>query len=451
MSIVLSIYSQKGFREVTLPERGQTELRILIRKELFDLSADVTLSLEKSGDVWELVPEGGVLHVDMTAKRYRRTVIKSGMRVEVELPGRKSITVLSAERKDPFTAYRKYGLAGLQQIRVGRAKNNDIQYQDASSNEQQFVSGDHCVLTLKNGNWELTDKSRNGTYVNFQRVYGSTMLRYGDSIRIMRLNIIFLGNMLAVNGVDGLHIMIPQIEGAERINGLASPGSGNGARKILFHRSPRNLRRLYTDPIEIEPPPQLQEPQQQSLAMQIGPSLTMAVPMILGSALSVVGNNSGSPVMMYTGIATALASALLAAFWALVSVRNAGKLQRQAENRRFESYSEYLIRMRDRIEALYKQNAQALRERSLSADECCGLDGASPLLWNRNEFYDDFLAVRLGMGDLPFQAPIEIPKERFTLIHDTLADKPRQLQENFRMLKDVPVSVDLRKERVVGI
>ena len=47
MSIVLSIYSQKGFREVTLPERGQSELRVLIRKELFDLNEDVTLALEK--------------------------------------------------------------------------------------------------------------------------------------------------------------------------------------------------------------------------------------------------------------------------------------------------------------------------------------------------------------------------------------------------------------------
>ena len=107
--------------------------------------------------------------------------------------------------------------------------------------------------------------------------------------------------------------------------------------------------------------------------------------------------------------------------------------------------------MRDKIEALYKENTQSMRECSLSADECCALDGTSPLLWNRNDSYDDFLAVRLGIGDLPFQAPIQVPQERFTLINDTLADKPRQLQENFSILKDVPVSVDLLQHRLVGV
>ena len=47
MSIVLSIYSQEGFREVALPERGPKELRVLLRRELFDLSGDLTLVLEK--------------------------------------------------------------------------------------------------------------------------------------------------------------------------------------------------------------------------------------------------------------------------------------------------------------------------------------------------------------------------------------------------------------------
>jgi S-DNA-T family DNA segregation ATPase FtsK/SpoIIIE len=207
------------------------------------------------------------------------------MQLEVGLAGRKKITIICAEQKQPFAPYRKYGLAGLQQIRIGWNPGNDIQYQDQPSKER-YVSGEHCLITLKNGNWELQDKSKNGTYVNFQRAYGNVILRYGDSIRIMRLHMIFLGNMLAINDCDGLRVVIPPVEGGERINSLASPGSGNAAGKILFHRSPRNLKKLHTDPIEIEAPPQPEETKEQPLAMQIGPSLTMAIPMILGSSLS---------------------------------------------------------------------------------------------------------------------------------------------------------------------
>ncbi len=170
---------------------------------------------------------------------------------EVELRGKKTVAVISAEQKNPFTAYRKYALAGLQQIRVGWNPDNDIHYQDQPTREH-YVSGRHCAIVNKNGNWELQDTSRNGAYINFQRVYGNTVLRYGDSIRIMRLNIIFLGNMLAVNECDGLDVKIPAVADPDS---LASPGGGNGAQKILFHRSPRNLRKLHTDPIEIEPPP----------------------------------------------------------------------------------------------------------------------------------------------------------------------------------------------------
>ena len=43
MGMVLSIYSQKGFREVTLPERGQELLEVVLQKELFALDQDVCL------------------------------------------------------------------------------------------------------------------------------------------------------------------------------------------------------------------------------------------------------------------------------------------------------------------------------------------------------------------------------------------------------------------------
>ena len=50
MGMVLSIYSQKGFREVTLPERGQTGVEVLLQKELFATSKDIELDLEKEAE-----------------------------------------------------------------------------------------------------------------------------------------------------------------------------------------------------------------------------------------------------------------------------------------------------------------------------------------------------------------------------------------------------------------
>jgi len=445
--MVLSIYSLKGFREVTLPERGQEELEILVQKDIFSLDQDIMLLLNKQSEQWILCAQNAMILPKEGINSSTAAAIQDGARIEIKTAQGNKITIICFEQVDPFTVYRKYSLSGLQQIRIGRSKENDIVYQN------DFVSGGHCVITLQDGKAMLRDTSANGTYINFRRVYGNTILNYGDSIRIMRLNIIFLGNMIAIDDGDDLTVSFPPMTASE-IEQLSAGAHSEGSNRVLFHRSPRNLKKLYTDPFEIEAPPNPPDRREAPLAMTIGPAFTMAIPMLLGSVISVWASRSSgasSGALMYMGMVTALASALIGAIWAIVNVRYARKTQKQEENRRFERYSEYLIRMRDRIEKAYAENSRALTERYLSAAECCKLNEESPLLWNRNESYEDFLSIRLGMGDVPFQAPITIPKERFTLINDSLADKPKVLQDNFSTLKNVPVTVNLMNRRLVGI
>ena len=445
MGMVLSIYSQKGFREVTLPERGQDELEILLQKELFALEQDIRLVLEKQGDEWELEFQNASIISGAADKK--RVQIQDGSRFEADGGRGDRITVISFVQKNPFSVYRKYALSGLQEITIGRKAGNVIQY------ENDFVSGEHCSIVIEGGTAKLCDKSTNGTYLNFKRVYGSTILSYGDSIRVMRLNIIYLGNMIAVDECDHLNISLTPLETKE-IQSLAGPLREGGSHHILFRRSPRELEKLYTEPFEIEAPPTPPNSQRTPLAMTIGPALTMTIPMLLGSAVTIWANRSSgaaSGAFMYMGMITAIASALIGTMWALLNVRHGAKMRKREENRRFERYSEYLIRMRDKIEKAHNENAAVLNRRYLSAPECAALNEHSALLWNRNEFHEDFLAVRLGIGDIPFQAAISIPKERFTLVDDTLADKPQVIQDNFRTLHKVPVTVDLLQNRLVGI
>ena len=446
MGMVLSIYSQKGFREVTLPERGQELLEVVLQKELFALDQDVCLALEKQEDGWTLETKNALLLTGEKSERPNLIAIHDGLRFEVETGQGGRITIISFELTNPFAVYRKYALSGLQRIKIGRNPENDIQYAN------DFVSGEHCEIVIQGGKASLCDTSKNGTYLNFRRIYGNTILNYGDSIRVMRLNIIYLGNMIAVDECDALSVSLQPLE--EGIQALAAPASAEGGNKILFHRSPRNLRKLYTDTFEIEAPPNPPENRDAPLAMTIGPALTMSIPMLLGSAISVWASRSSggsSGAFMYMGMIIALSSAVIGAIWAFLNVRYVGKTRKQEENRRFESYSEYLLRMRDKIEKAHKENASALKERYISAEECCSFDENNPLLWNRNVSYDDFLSVRLGMGEVPFQAEISIPKERFTMVNDTLANKPQIIHDNFKMLKDVPVTVDLLEYRLLGI
>lgn len=446
MGKVLSIYSQAAFREVTLPERGE-EIEILIERGLFSLDQDIPLKLERREGQWHLTPENAVLRPGNGLGSRDSILIADDLRFEVETRQGARIAIVCSEQEDSFSPYGKYAIGGMREFKIGRNAGNDIQYNN------DFVSGLHCTIKLENGKAVLYDNSKNGTYLNLRRVCGSTILNYGDSIRIMRLNLIYLGELIAVNQCEDLSIQMPQL-GSGEISTHASRANSSGKNKILFRRSPRDLQKLYDTPFEIEAPPNPAPDREQPLAMTIGPALTMSIPMILGSLLSVWASRSSGAsagVFMYMGMVTALASAVIGAIWAVVNVRYARKTRKQEENRRFESYGEYLIRIRDRIEKEYNVNAKILRELYPSAEACCALDEHSPLLWNRNSTDADFLGVRLGLGSIPFQAEIVIPKERFTMVSDMLAGKPKVIQENFRQLRDVPVTVDLLTHHLIGI
>ena len=236
MSIVLSIYSQEGFREVTLPERGQSELQILIQRELFVLDRDICLNLERQQDTWFLDTADCFLLLSDGGKSHA-IAISADMNLKLETPGGYSITIISFEQSNPFSVYRKFSLAQLQLLQIGRNEGNDIRYQSG------FVSGTHCTISIRNGKAILTDKSTNGTYLNLRRVHGSAELHYGDSIRIMRLNLIYLGNMLAIDECEGLTIAMNALEGDGIARHAGSTVEG-GSDKTLFHRSPRKNRLL---------------------------------------------------------------------------------------------------------------------------------------------------------------------------------------------------------------
>lgn len=69
---------------------------------------------------------------------------------------------------------------------IGRAGDNSIQLDDG------YVSGHHAEVAFEHGQWLLRDLgSRNGTFVNGQRVVGPTLLGSGDIVQFGRMQLRF--------------------------------------------------------------------------------------------------------------------------------------------------------------------------------------------------------------------------------------------------------------------
>ena len=97
------------------------------------------------------------------------------------------------------------------------------------------------------------------------------------------------------------------------------------------------MRKLRTDPIEIEAPPAPKQEESRSLLATIGPSFTMALPMLLGCLLMIYSsrsNGGSSNAFMFTGLITAGSSALLGIFWGAVNYRNSSKKGAKDEKHR---------------------------------------------------------------------------------------------------------------------
>ena len=155
---------------------------------------------------------------------------------------------------------------------------------------------------------------------------------------------------------------------------------------------------------------------------------------------------------MYTGLITALFSGIFGAYWAVSNMKYARKKARQNETRRFDAYSEYLLTCSEQVKKKYMESIQILKERYPSVDQVIGNGSRiSDELWGRNRSHEDFLYHRLGVGDRPFQIAIEVPKEKFQLINDSLADKPKFIKESYKTLHDVPVGIDLEENTLIGI
>ncbi len=456
MSCVLSLYSAVAYREILLPATDDSDYQLEIQGKLFGLPKDVSLKMEILDGKWKILQDDEYsINYFGDDSAEEDIALKNEDSLLLNLRNQNGqVFILVRETDSVFSVYKKFTLNGLNTLFIGSAQNNHIQY-DCQMNGKSLVTANHTEIQRNGDKFVLIDHSTNGTFVNEKRVRGTRDLCFGDLINIYGLKIVFLNDIIAVNAPEGrIKAIQQQLQPYEQAPDESENEEDAPKKAELFHRSPRNIPKIEREPVEIEAPPAAKENTALPTFMAIGPSLTMALPMLMGTGLSIMAsmrNNGVANVMMFTGIVTAFGSAVVGSFW---SIRNMGyqkKKNREDEVKRFEMYSDYLIRCANDIKAKYEGNTAALLQMYHSSDYCVLIDRNNIELWNRNNKHEDFLIHRVGIGQIPFQVQINVPKERFTLIYDKLNERPRMIKDSYKMLNQVPVCVDLYKNKLIGL
>ncbi|MCD7981720.1 MAG: FHA domain-containing protein [Clostridiales bacterium] len=439
MGYTLQIYTEDVYREIRLPMLDNADYDLCLKSEEFLLRGNIVIQMEVMDGIWRVKDVCGG-RIDDSDRSSDHGILCQGGFFKIFVYD-VQISILVWENASEMKAWPKYRVVNSGEMRIGRGEENDI-----CCSSLRIVSQKHVIFSVSGNRAYITDISLNGTYLNGYRIHEKTELHFGDVVSIFGLSVLWLSGVLAVGSLDGNLIINPdclkQITGFSREPENKLPEKAVEAETIV-HAAPRSLPDIYEGTEKIEPTPAKHEPDTKPAWMTVLPSLTMMIPMVIG--FSLMGSN------MKMGLVIAVGSAVVGFTWALINLRYSRKEQREKEMLRLERYEEYLVQCADRIREKFEYNRQAQIDLYPDAETCSRYTADMPVSWARSSRHSDFLFIRLGLGDMPFQVNIQIPEKGFMLFPDELAERPGKIADSYRIMHEVPLGIGLAEYGVGGI
>lgn len=459
MGVIVSFYSKTAFKEFILPSEKNADYDITLRANYFGIVDDIKIQFEVLSGVWSIKKtKQYFIETERGTIDSESKVLDNQAEFIIHVPmyesGDVDIYMFVRYTEMSLHAYTKYSLDGIDSLMIGKNSQNDICY-----DFRRLVSREHAVIKRVDDRYIIKNMGVNGVYVNSSMVVDEIKLEFGDYINILGLHIVYLGNIIAIdktytdmvlNEKVLKHVSIKD----ETVTYEEKKGEKLTQGLLTYHRAPRNYEKLENDIIDIELPPPLEKYKKRSILMSIGPSMSMSLPMLLGCLLMLYSNSSSggrSSLYMYSGLMMSVSSAVIGVFWTLFNQRQEKKVKKEQEKHRFETYSDYLLEKENEIKLNYDDTIRRLEETYPDLETCLEYDEKKGFLWNRNYSHDDFLAVRLGIGEREFQCRIDVPQKKFNLYKDELSEQPQRIKKKYEKLINVPVTVDLLQKHLVGI
>lgn len=338
-------------------------------------------------------------------------------------------------------------------LKLGRGADNGISYGN------KFVSDVHAELLFSADGAAMRDlESTNKTYVNGIAAK-QKMLKNGDVIYIMGMQIIVSGRLLFINNPDGK--VLVQSEALRKYQPPAFEASAQELEedesaelaREFYYRAPRFKYDVETFELKLDAPPANQNQDEVPMLMLIGPSITMGMASAASAFFAVSSAiGRGDIGAALPSIVMSVSMLLGTLMWPTITKRYQKKLRERKEQRRQETYQEYLMQTQALIAQETERQEEILRANDVNAAGSVGrILAQTPQIWERTPKHTDFLSMRLGFGNLPLKANIQYSERRFTVERDNLTELMYQFGEKKRMLSDVPICLPLAERFVSGI
>lgn len=337
----------------------------------------------------------------------------------------------------------------LDTIAIGRNETCDIQ------SDNPYVSNLHARIAVHDKSLMLEDlNSTNGTFLNGISIRGKKTLQVGDVIRIFGITIIVLNQQIAVKAVNG-NLRIKE-KTCHRFTLQTDPPSIEPRIELdpsPFLRTPRLRFSLETLDMEVEAPPVAEKKETLPPALAMGSSLAMGFASLCLIAVTLIGSTQHtqassnwlpSIIMSFSMLATSVMFPVL--------MRNFNKKSDATKALHTQkAYGAYINHARKRIQAHILSQEKILRSTYPEPSALlAALQERSRKIWERSITHEDFLSIRIGEGSFPMQASIQFPPHKFHVEEDKLLALAYKLEAEERVLKHVPILLDMKKDPVCG-
>ena len=299
------------------------------------------------------------------------------------------------------------------------------------------IAGEHAVIVVEGiksrfmiqGQTLLFEKGEEGEqiYLNGQRLEdGTHALGEGDALFVQRVKIIFEKNHVTICGATSAYqtnlleveISTQPFEGFPR-----------------YKRSPRLIKRIPTNKIKIDKPPQASRMDKKGLIQTILPPLgmmcvTVAVGMLMGRGIYML---------------MSVASTVMTSIFSVVKFIQDRRENKESNQKREQLYASYLLRKRKEVYNALKAEKDSFEynyPQFADIDEM--IHNYSDRIYERSNTDEDFLTIPVGHNIERTSFEVETWSEGLSIEKDELTTKALKIQEEFLTL-DKPKIIDLKK------
>lgn len=413
------------------------------------------LSIEQLNNKWVLVANDNCKIIDNNIE-VRSVTVSLNKFYTLKITTKDSVTeamiYVCNENDSTYNSY----LLEDGEYTIGSSSNQNIILNNNNVNEE------HATLVKQNNKYLIKSKGNNSAvYINDHREINK-VLENGDIIFIMGYKIIVLNSYIIINSsINEITINSPKIVKKElpKYNGNLEPSIDDENAELYtendyFSRAPRFVTSINEEDFTIDSPPGKVEPDETPVLYTVGPMLTMAMSSIVSASVSVINltNGKGTLLSALPAIVVSLAMLSSTLLWPTLMRKYQKKKQKKQEEERQKKYIEYLTEKRTKIENLRTNQYQVL---VANYPEPKNLEpiilNKKRNLWERQIKSDDFLSVRLGIGNIPLKINLRYPTEDFTMSTDNLKEELNKVAESAKDIVNAPVTISLAERNKLVI